>query len=293
MGECLIKKTGSGVNTNDLTANRNDVLENKQYFGSGSDEIQTGTMRDRGALIYELPLNGRYKIPEGYYHDGAKVLQYIPTMGKQEIGPGAKQIVVATAGKYLTGDVIVKSVKNLIPSNIKKGVYVGGVGPGTWEGFINNDPNTPYYYGSFNGIQTITLFRCVQEKSPGTLTLNKNNFLIYNADGGKSSTVVFNSPINLNNLRKLTVTAASSGSPATFDLWRNRVTDYYKNNSNVYNPGLGSRVNSTGSMDGYINQGSSGDFTMDVSSFSGSAYLYFNVSGSKGGSLTVYMVRFE
>lgn len=59
----------------------------------------------------------------------------------------------------MAGNIIVASIPNLKPENIKKGEYVGGVGPGTWEGYIVRDPATFYYRGTFAPGQSIMAFK--------------------------------------------------------------------------------------------------------------------------------------
>lgn len=146
MGNCLIQMNGAGVNTDGLTASSGDVINGKTFIGNtGAD--QTGTMEERGSPQIILPVNGSHSFPAGHY-SGGSVTQNIPTAYGQTIFPGNQQKVAEVNGKYMTGNIIVNGVNGLVPGNIKKGVTVGGV-TGTYEGYENNDPNRPYYRGTF------------------------------------------------------------------------------------------------------------------------------------------------
>lgn len=51
----------------------------------------------------------------------------IPSMGGQTVIPTNVAKTVACNGKYMTGDITVPAVSNLVPGYIKAGVVVGGV----------------------------------------------------------------------------------------------------------------------------------------------------------------------
>lgn len=116
-------------------------------------EKNTGSMPNKGAVNYSLPINGSYTIPAGFHNGSGKVSQSIPTKGAQTYTPGTTNQTIA-ANQYLTGPQTIKGDPNLRPENIKKGVSIMGI-IGTWEGIVSN----PYYLwnrGSFKNGQSIT-----------------------------------------------------------------------------------------------------------------------------------------
>ena len=173
LAKLFIYKIGGGIDVDELTAKPSDVRASKTFIGQGSEEKQTGSIVERNSPTLALPINGTVTIPEGYY-TGGKVTQDIPTLGKQTVNPGKNAVTVNTSGKYMTGDIVVSPIKNLTPSVIKKGEYVANVGPGTYEGYINDDPYTPYYYGTFGPGYTITGLKYKVLTNQGDISLNKD-----------------------------------------------------------------------------------------------------------------------
>ena len=106
MAILALRKTGGGADFDRLTAVPEDVAAGKRFLGAGSDETQEGTMPVQGSPSIMLPANGSVTLPAGKY-TGGKVSQQIATMGEQSIGPGAKQITINCAGKYMTGNIII------------------------------------------------------------------------------------------------------------------------------------------------------------------------------------------
>lgn len=291
MAKLPIHKVGGAVDTSELTAVAGDVLADESFIGAGSDDPQTGTIIRRGNPAYSLPINGTQQLQSGHY-SGGTVSQSIPTLGAQQIGPGSKMITIPTAGKYMTGNITIKPVYNLSTSVIKKGEYVGGVGPGTWEGYVNTDPKVPYYYGAFNGIQTITSFKDELYNEIGTVSLEKDHIEVRVTANYRYTVLVFNAPINFDNLSSFMVrfesSLISSGSGSTgieFLIYRNLVTDYMRSNGAI-NPNLGTLLASGG------DSGTGGDLTKSVASVTGNAYLYLRFAHP--GSVTkVKIVRFD
>ena len=52
MGECIIKRQGGAVDVSDLTAAPADVVAGEKFYGSGTDEIQTGTQKNNGKISF-------------------------------------------------------------------------------------------------------------------------------------------------------------------------------------------------------------------------------------------------
>lgn len=154
MAKCMITKIGGSLNTDHLTAQATDVVENELFIGFGSDEEQKGTIKKNNNSNTITPYSG-YDIPDGY-HPGSEIVSLpLETMAAMEINPGAQKIQVATAHKVIQGDIVVRAVSNLTPENIKKGVRVGGV-LGNFEGWVDVDPAYLYYNGFIKEGQSIT-----------------------------------------------------------------------------------------------------------------------------------------
>lgn len=179
MAECILLKSGGGTGSDDCTATKANVLAGVTAVTKDSgDEAAAGTMANkgawtsrigvngkavipagyhngsgyvdqaitnRGAVNASLGINGTYAIPEGYHNGSGKVTQSIATMGAQTVTPGSSQKVISCSGKYMTGNITVPAVSNLVAQYIKKGVNVGGV-VGTWDGYVAN-PTDLYYKG--------------------------------------------------------------------------------------------------------------------------------------------------
>lgn len=290
-----IIKVGGGPNISELTAGPGDVLAAEKFIGAGSENPQEGVIVQRGSPEYSFPINGTQKLPPGYYA-GGRVRQNIETMASQSVGPGARMITIPTAGKYMTGDITIRAVKNLSTSVIKKGQYVGGVGPGTWEGYINKDPKVPYYYGAFNGIQSVSVFPFDINGRLGDFSLQRDHMAVYVKNNIYYTTVVFNKPIDLTGLTRMLIRIEHNIS-ARFDarLYRNKVTNYIYDDTSgksKLNPDIGDYLGGVSTL-----SGTAGDLTADVSSISGEAYLYLNFTdpgNSTSGTLSkVYIVKFE
>lgn len=153
MGECIIKRHGGAVDVSDLTAAPDDVVSGERFYGSGSDDIQVGTQINNGKINKVLSANETYIIPAGYIGSGSYVTQAIATQSAMTVDPVTNGSLLNVSGKYMTGDITVNGVENLKPENIKKGAFIGSVS-GTFEGYVNTDQFTPYWYGVFPPGQT-------------------------------------------------------------------------------------------------------------------------------------------
>lgn len=295
MAKCPIYKIGGGIDIDGLTAAPSDVLASKTFMGDGNYEVQTGSMIERGTPNIVLPVNNSYKLPEGHY-SGGKLYQSIPTLEEQMVELGPNPTTIQTKEKYMTGNVIVYPATNLTSSNIKKGVRIqvgNEIIEGSWEGYINTDPFTPFYYGSFNGIQSITAFKYMLYDSVGVVTLPKDRIQVYVKNNTYYTTIVFNEPIDITHKSRLTVRAEFTGDDLINGyamLYRNRVTDYYYNNASStnlkLNPALGEDLGSVSL------RGNGGDYVINLSGKSGNVYVYLSFI-SPATTSNVYMVRFE
>lgn len=203
MAECIILKGGNGADLDVVTAGKPDVLVGKVIVDKDGEPL-TGTMPDRGAITQSLGINGIYTIPEGYHNGSGKVMQSIATMGAQTVNPVASQQVVSTSGKYLTGNVTVNGVTNLVAANIKKGVNVGGT-VGTFEGYV---PTATDLYLRGNNIAGVTT------DSPSNMIFESNMIRLANNPNATHKLIIDN--LNLTGYSNLNFEFISSSSNARF-----------------------------------------------------------------------------
>lgn len=147
MGECLIKRIG-GIDVSDLTALPSDVVAPYLFYGANTDDIQSGNIKNNGKIQKNLDINETYSIPSGYIEEGSYVTQNIEKKGDVTVIPTAGGTFADVINKYMTGNVKVSGVENLLPENIKAGVSIGTVS-GEWQGYVNEDELCPYWYGIF------------------------------------------------------------------------------------------------------------------------------------------------
>ncbi len=119
-GNCFFLRASASGN-----AIASNVLAGTNF--SNDDDVDIpGTMPENGTVNQSLPINGTYTIPAGHHSGSGKVTQSIPTKGAATITPGTADQTI-TAGKYLTGDQVIKGDPNLIPDKILEGVPIFGV----------------------------------------------------------------------------------------------------------------------------------------------------------------------
>lgn len=226
----LIEMIIQGADFEALNVKPGDVLKGKLYVGPDG-KTHTGEMEDRGSPELLLELNSSMTLLEGKY-TGGHVKQVIPTMGTTHATPGSKQITLYTSGMYMTGNIVVDKLSNLVPENIKLGEYVGGVGPGAWQGYLVMDPNTFYYRGTFGPEQSMSDYIVFDANDYKANRTDELKYLLYTANGGITNgrnTVysVFDVPIDLTSVNKLTVQYSvyvlyTSSSKLIFDIFLTR-----------------------------------------------------------------------
>lgn len=143
-----LRKTGGAVDLSGLTAIPGDVAEGDKFYGAGSDYVQIGQLKRNDVIKKKLGPNETYNVPPGIIPPGSYVYQDIPTHDGMIITPGASGGMAGVGGQYMTGDITVAGVENLVPENIRGGAFIGTVG-GNFRGYVNNDQLTPYWYGVF------------------------------------------------------------------------------------------------------------------------------------------------
>lgn len=149
MAECLIERKGGSVDVDGLTATTNDVAEGETFYGQGSDDAQTGTLKKYENEKKCLEVNGVYTIPPGIYIGNENYIdQDIPVKDGFTINPIAEGSAAGIYGHYINDDIIINGIPNFFPENLRNGAMVGNL-IGTWQGYVNNDVLTPYWYGVF------------------------------------------------------------------------------------------------------------------------------------------------
>ena len=141
---------GGGLDADGATAAPADVVKPYTFIGSGSDELQTGTIEDvtqdlslpingkvmipagyhdgtgkvkqsltdNGAKEYTLSANGKVMIPAGWHNGAGKVSQSLTLFGGGTYTPTAAGVSIDTANKYLSGNIVAKGDANLKSANI-------------------------------------------------------------------------------------------------------------------------------------------------------------------------------
>ena len=166
MGECLIKRIGN-IDVSDLTAVPNDVVAPYLFYGADTDDIQSGNIKNNGKIQKNLDINETYSIPSGYIEEGSYVTQNIEKKGDVTVTPTAGGTFADVINKYMTGNVKVSGVENLLPENIRQGATIGTI-PGEWQGYVNEDELCPYWYGIFAPGQSAHVYN-YRYGTPGTV----------------------------------------------------------------------------------------------------------------------------
>ena len=146
MANCLIKRSGGGVDCDNATATAADVLEGKTFGGKSSDELIRGTMTNRGTYNKSVTLNSSVIIPAGYHNGTGKITYPLSTKAGGTYTPKASDQTIPVQGYYLTSDIIRKGDSFLKPENILIGKKIFGV-TGT---FRDTAYNTAYNGSSFS-----------------------------------------------------------------------------------------------------------------------------------------------
>lgn len=75
MAKAIIRGSGGGVSSDDLSAEAENVLSGKMYVGSDTDdEAGTGNMPNNGAVSASLNAGQSYAVPKGYHNGSGKVI---------------------------------------------------------------------------------------------------------------------------------------------------------------------------------------------------------------------------
>lgn len=111
-----------------------------------------GIPKRTGFNVTNTQYRRNIKAEAGYYPSGITYPIDIFT-GSTNVTPAANNINLTTANKYLNGNITVRGDSNLIPSNIKSGIYIFGV-YGTYTGVQNP---IPYVTGSIKSLSPASI----------------------------------------------------------------------------------------------------------------------------------------
>ena len=106
---------GGGIDPDELNALPEHVLTNKIFGGNGSDEPQTGSMPNRGAVSQTLNAGGSYTIPAGYHNGSGKVTANSLSSQTSATASNIRILNGYTAwvnGSKITGTVVCNSILN-------------------------------------------------------------------------------------------------------------------------------------------------------------------------------------
>lgn len=120
----IIGGGGGGVTSSEVTAKKENVLEGKTTVTSDSDDaVVNGTMVDRGTVNHTLPVNGSFRIEQGYHSGNGMVTQSLITKGAATYYANATTNQTIAANQYLTGEQVIKKLtqSGLTSGNILRG----------------------------------------------------------------------------------------------------------------------------------------------------------------------------
>ena len=109
-GEGVVKATDLTFQTSG-TASPSEIVEGFTAWVNGSKI--TGSMPTNVEEEIILPPNGEYVIPHGYHTGRGKIVQNIPSMTAQTIGPAKETQTISCAGHVMEGDITITGVDAL------------------------------------------------------------------------------------------------------------------------------------------------------------------------------------
>lgn len=290
MAECLLNIAMKNVNTDHLTATPDDVADKKTFLGNGNSDKQEGRIPRMGKPTIKLPLNGSYTLPEGVYEYG-EVSQDIREMQGARVNAGGVPVVIPTKNTYLRDDIIINPIPELKPSVIKKGEYVGGIGPGTWEGYVVTDPATIYYYGAYGPLHTIYDFMLSDLDSKLMRTDFKDRIEFYGRYGtGTGSWLEITGNVDITTKNKLVIEIMNHGleksDDAQYIIYLSRNT--YSSNADMKKDYILSEAMSFGKSSNDVKT----TFEIDVSRYDRSVYLMIWLNLRLKKRTNLYSIKF-
>lgn len=139
MAEAIILKSGTGFDESELSARPEHVRVGKKFLGSGSDEVQTGSLPVINKITKGMGINESYNIPAGI-HGGEDTFSQSGIIVEDGpiIDPTAGGQTLNVAGHVLETDTIIRNIENLRPEVIKRGIHIADI-VGNYEGFPDEE----------------------------------------------------------------------------------------------------------------------------------------------------------
>ncbi len=129
------KPLSSTIGENVTLSTSENLLAGITAYGKNGAKY-TGSMPNIEAVNHTLPINGSYTIPKGYHDGSGRISQSITIKSTETYTPTTSNQTIA-AGRYLSGDQVIKGDSNLVAENIKKGISIFGVN-GSYSISIND-----------------------------------------------------------------------------------------------------------------------------------------------------------
>lgn len=212
MGKCILLKSGSGgIDPDELTATKEDILINKLAGVKGNDEPVSGLMPNRGAVTQSLNCGNSYTIPSGYHNGSGKV-----TANSLSSQTSAN----ATSGQILSGQTAWVNGSKITGSMPNRGAVSQGLG-------INGSYTIPAGYHNGNGKVT----QSIPVQGGSTTTPGTTNKTIVAANRYVNGNIIVAGSSNLTagNIKK---GVNIFGIIGTWEGWVAAATDLYKNGVN-------------------------------------------------------------
>lgn len=108
MGECLLLKSGGGVDTSDATATAETILTG--YTAYVNEQLIVGTMPNNGAITKSLNCGESYTIPKGWHNGSGKVTAN--SLANQTPGTATAAQVLSGYTCWVNGVLITGSMTN-------------------------------------------------------------------------------------------------------------------------------------------------------------------------------------
>lgn len=155
MGQCLISTNGSGgIDPDELTATRSQVLAGYTAGVKGEDEPVSGTMPEKGAWTGSVGMNGSITIPEGHHNGTGKVTGPVVTQRGAWGSAVAMNAQVTIPEGYHNGSGKVSGPAITLQNpDISGSDRVKATNISTWNGTICLGIRNGRYYNGVNWVQ--------------------------------------------------------------------------------------------------------------------------------------------
>lgn len=197
MGNAILVRKG-GIDVSDATAVSEQVLSGSSFFAGENDDLQEGTMPNRGAINQALNAGGIYTIPEGYHNGMGKVSA--TSLGSQTQGTATPTQVLSGQTAYVNGQKITGTMPNRGANNIVLPVNGNVVIP---EGYHNGQGRVSQnlvtqgaYTNPVSSVGTNPTYIRIPQGYYGTNTVSGYPEIVYSLDMARSSGYALQSEVD-------------------------------------------------------------------------------------------------